>query len=67
VATATIAPRSASAAGPLHHRRAGDQQLREVSGGAVLVVILALLVQIVFTGLRRLVVPAPCGAGAADS
>jgi len=40
----------------------------EVSGGAVLVVILALLVQIVFTGLRRLVVPAPLRAQArADS
>jgi osmoprotectant transport system permease protein len=31
----------------------------EVSGGAVLVVILALVVQVVFVGLRRLVVPAP--------
>ncbi len=31
----------------------------EVAGGAVLVVILALLVQVVFVGLRRLIVPAP--------
>ncbi|HET7141300.1 MAG TPA: ABC transporter permease [Candidatus Limnocylindria bacterium] len=31
----------------------------EVAGGAVLVVILALIVQVVFVGLRRLVVPAP--------
>jgi osmoprotectant transport system permease protein len=36
----------------------------EVAGGAVLVVILALLVQFVFTGLRRLVVPAPLRAQA---
>jgi osmoprotectant transport system permease protein len=36
----------------------------EVAGGAVLVVILALLVQVVFAGLRRLVVPAPLRAQA---
>jgi osmoprotectant transport system permease protein len=36
----------------------------EVAGGAVLVVILALLVQVAFTGLRRLVVPAPLRARA---
>jgi osmoprotectant transport system permease protein len=34
----------------------------EVAGGAVLVVILALVVQVVFVGLRRLVVPAPLRA-----
>jgi len=54
--------------GPLHHRRAGDQQLRRGVGRRRAGVILALLVQIVFTGLRRLVVPAPLpGAGAGDS
>jgi osmoprotectant transport system permease protein len=31
----------------------------EVAGGAVLAVVLALVVQVVFVGLRRLVVPAP--------
>ncbi len=36
----------------------------EVAGGAVLVVILALLVQVVFVGLRYLVVPAPLRAQA---
>jgi osmoprotectant transport system permease protein len=36
----------------------------EVAGGAVLVVILALLVQVAFTGLRHLVVPAPLRAQA---
>jgi osmoprotectant transport system permease protein len=36
----------------------------EVAGGAVLVVILALIVQVVFVGLRYLVVPAPLRAQA---
>ena len=39
----------------------------EVAGGAVLVVILALLVQVVFVGLRYLVVPAPLRAQARAS
>jgi osmoprotectant transport system permease protein len=36
----------------------------EVAGGAALVVILALLVQFAFVGLRRLIVPAPLRAQA---
>jgi len=39
----------------------------QVAGGAVLVVVLALLVQIVFAGLRYLVVPAPLRAQALAS
>lgn len=39
----------------------------EVAGGALLVVILALLVQVVFAGLRFLVVPAPLRAQARAS
>lgn len=39
----------------------------EVAGGAVLVVILALIVQVVFVGLRYLVVPAPLRAQARAS
>jgi osmoprotectant transport system permease protein len=39
----------------------------EVAGGAVLVVILALLVQVVFVGLRRLIVPAPLRIRAASN
>jgi osmoprotectant transport system permease protein len=39
----------------------------EVAGGALLVVILALLVQVVFAGLRFLVVPAPLRARARAS
>lgn len=39
----------------------------EVAGGAVLVVILALIVQVVFVGLRRLVVPAPLRIQAASN
>ena len=39
----------------------------EVAGGAVLVVIMALLVQVVFVGLRYLVVPAPLRAQARAS
>jgi osmoprotectant transport system permease protein len=38
----------------------------EVAGGAVLVVILALVVQVVFVGLRRLIVPAPLRIQAAS-
>jgi osmoprotectant transport system permease protein len=39
----------------------------EVAGGALLVVVLALLVQVVFAGLRYLVVPAPLRAQARAS
>ena len=39
----------------------------EVAGGALLVVIMALLVEVVFVGLRYLVVPAPLRAQARAS
>jgi osmoprotectant transport system permease protein len=39
-----------------------QENYAEVAGGAVLVVILALLVQFAFVGVRRLVVPAPLRA-----
>jgi osmoprotectant transport system permease protein len=39
----------------------------EVAGGAVLVVVLAMIVQLIFVGLRRVVVPAPLRAQARAS
>ncbi len=41
---------------PLHHRRAGPQRLPARHRGTVLVVLLALIVQLVFAALRRVVI-----------
>jgi osmoprotectant transport system permease protein len=60
VATATIAAEiSAGGLGRYIIDGLATDNYGEVAGGAALVVILALLVQLAFTGLRYLVVPAP--------
>jgi osmoprotectant transport system permease protein len=60
VATATIAAEiSAGGLGRYIIDGLATDNYGEVAGGAALVVVLALLVQFAFTGLRRLVVPAP--------